>query len=70
MVLDLNGTIATDGKIPSEVKEKINILSEKTKIYILTAILRGLPAEEIRDMTCELLKIRKKSTEGNKSLNP
>jgi soluble P-type ATPase len=31
IALDLNGTIATDGKIPSEVKEKINSLSENGK---------------------------------------
>jgi soluble P-type ATPase len=56
-VLDLNGTIATDGKIPSELKEKINSLSKKTKIYILTADTQGTVSEESSDMSVELLKV-------------
>lgn len=57
LVLDLNGTIATDGKIPSEVKEKINRLSNKIKVYILTADTQGTASEEISDMDAELLKV-------------
>jgi soluble P-type ATPase len=57
IVLDLNGTIATDGKIPSEVKEKINTLSDKAKIYILTADTQGTASEESSDMAVELLKL-------------
>jgi P-type E1-E2 ATPase len=57
MVLDLNGTIATDGKIPSEVKEKIKSLSDKAKIYILTADTQGTASEEISNMGVELLKV-------------
>jgi len=57
LVLDLNGTIATDGKIPSEVKEKINSLSDKVKIYILTADTQGTAIEEISNMGVELLKV-------------
>jgi soluble P-type ATPase len=57
IVLDLNGTIATDGKIPSEVKEKIKSLSHKVKIYILTADTQGTASEESSDMGVELLKV-------------
>jgi P-type E1-E2 ATPase len=57
IVLDLNGTIATDGKIPSQVKERINSLSEKVKIYILTADVQGTASEEVRDMGADLVKI-------------
>lgn len=57
LVLDLNGTIATDGKIPSEVKEKIKSLSDKVKIYILTADTQGTASEESSDMGVELLKV-------------
>ena len=62
IVLDLNGTIATDGKIPSEVKEKINSLSKKTKIYILTADTQGTASVEISDMEVELLKVSEKDS--------
>jgi len=57
LVLNLNGTIATDGKIPSEVKERIKSLSDKVKIYILTADTQGTAREESSDMGVELLKV-------------
>jgi soluble P-type ATPase len=62
IVLDLNGTIATDGKIPLEVKEKINCLSDKTKIYILTADTQGTATEGSSDMGVELLKVSEKDS--------
>jgi soluble P-type ATPase len=62
LVLDLNGTIATDGKIPSEVKEKIKSLSDKAKIYILTADTRGTASEESSDMGVELVKVSEKDS--------
>ena len=46
ILLDLNGTLATDVKIPSEVKEKINSLSQKAKIYIITADTQGTAGED------------------------
>lgn len=57
MILDLNGTLATDGKIPSEVKEKINSLSDNARIYILTADTQGTANEESSEMGVELLKV-------------
>ena len=62
ILLDLNGTLATDGKIPSKVKEKINSLSHKAKIYIVTADTQGTASEESSDMDVELLKV---SEEGS-----
>ena len=57
IVIDLNGTIATDGRVPLEVKEKINSLSDQAKIYILTADTQGTADEEILGMNAELIKI-------------
>jgi soluble P-type ATPase len=62
IVLDLNGTIATDGRIPSEVKEKINSLSHGAKIYILTADTQGTASEESSDVKAELLKVSEKDS--------
>ena len=67
IVLDLNGTIATDGKIPSKVKEKINFLSDKTRIYILTANTQGSATEEVKDMNVELIKIPEEDSKKGKS---
>jgi soluble P-type ATPase len=66
VVLDLNGTIATDGKIPSEVKKKINALAGQVKIYVLTADTQGTATEEIREMKVELIKIEGKDSKEGK----
>ena len=63
IVLDLNGTIATDGKVPIEVKEKIKSLAEKVKVYILTADTQGTAGEETGEMNIELVRI---AGEGSK----
>jgi len=57
VVLDLNGTIATDGKISADVKEKIKSLSQKVKVYILTADSQGTASDESKDIGIELVKI-------------
>lgn len=75
IILDLNGTVATDGRIPIEVREKINLLSEKVKIYILTDDTQGTASEEIRAMNMGLVKMpgegsKKGKFEFLKTLNP
>jgi P-type E1-E2 ATPase len=62
IVLDLNGTIATDGKIAAELKERIRSLSEKIKIYVLTTDTQGTASEETSDMGVELLKVSEKDS--------
>ena len=66
MVLDLNGTIATDGKILPETKEKINSLSEKMKVYIVTADTQGTAHEETRDINAELVMIAEENSQEEK----
>lgn len=57
IVIDLNGTIATDGKIPIEVKERIKSLPHGVRIYVLTADTQGTANEETSGMNAELIKI-------------
>jgi soluble P-type ATPase len=57
VVFDLNGTLARDGKIPPELKEKVNTLSEKVKVYILTADTQGTASKEIQGLQAELVRI-------------
>ena len=66
VVLDLNGTLATDGKIPSELEKKINALAGQMKIYVLTADTQGTATEEIREMKVELIKIEGKDSKEGK----
>lgn len=55
IVIDLNGTLATDGKIPPAVKDKVNILSKDVKIFVLTADTQGTAKEESMGMNVELI---------------
>ncbi len=57
IVIDLNGTIASNGKVPLDVKERINLLSRQAKIYILTADTQGTADKEISGMSVELIKV-------------
>ena len=57
IVIDLNGTIATDGRVSLDVREKINSLSGQAKIYILTADTQGTADKEMSGMNAELIKI-------------
>ena len=66
IVIDLNGTIATDGRIPVDVKEKIRSLSKIAKIYILTADTQGTADQEIPGMNVELIKIPGESSKMGK----
>lgn len=66
VVLDLNGTLATDGKIPPEVKKKISSLAGRAKIYVLTADTQGTATEEIGEMKVELIKIDGKDSKKGK----
>jgi len=66
IVIDLNGTVATDGRVPLEVKEKINSLSDQAKIYILTADTQGTANEETLGMNAELIKIAEEDSKQGK----
>ena len=41
LVLDYNGTIAVDGKIPQGVREQLKALSKELEVYVLTADTYG-----------------------------
>ena len=50
LVLDYNGTIAVDGLIPPAIKERLLLLGDSFKIYVLTADTHGTaqPSGEIQ----------------------
>jgi P-type E1-E2 ATPase len=57
IILDLNGTLATDGKIVSDIKEKTKLLAQNVKVYILSADTQGTAAEVCQDLGAELVKV-------------
>ncbi len=66
IVIDLNGTIATGGRVPRKTKEKINSLSDQVNIYILTADTQGTASEEILGMKAELIKVPEEDSKQGK----
>ena len=57
LVLDMNGTIATDGRISGRFRDKINLLAKRLKVYILTADTRGDAQERLGRIAAELVRI-------------
>lgn len=57
LVLDMNGTISTDGRISAKVKDRVNLLAKKLTVYILTADTRGDAQETLGRIQAELVKL-------------
>jgi len=54
VLFDLNGTLTEDGKFLPGVKERIQSLSERVKVSILTADTLGTAREILHDLQAEL----------------
>ena len=57
LILDYNGTVAVDGKPIKGVKECLDTLAEKLKIYVVTADTFGGAKTELDGFHCELIVI-------------
>ncbi|ADC69126.1 Haloacid dehalogenase domain protein hydrolase [Methanocaldococcus sp. FS406-22] len=57
ILLDLNGTIAADGKIKEGVKERLAILKEKAEIYILSADTFGTLNDIAKNLNVKGMKV-------------
>lgn len=54
LLLDYNGTIAKDGRIPDSVKERLLELSKEFEIYVLTADTHGTAAGQCEGLGVHL----------------
>lgn len=54
LVLDYNGTIAIDGAIPDQVKDRLRLLADELKIYVLTADTHGTARENCEELPLEI----------------
>ena len=54
LMLDFNGTLAVDGKLIEGVKEKLNEVSEKLQIHIITGNSFGTAEKEVEGIFCTL----------------
>jgi len=74
-IFDYNGTIATDGKIPENIKERLEQLSQHVNIYVATADTYGNAKSECDKygLNVKILtnsETRKAKCEFVKELNP
>ena len=53
-VTDFSGTLSEDGALLPEIKDKLNELSGKLKIHVLTSDTFGRAGEELKGVNCTL----------------
>lgn len=63
ILLDFEGTLASDGRVHPKAKDKINLLSKRTKIYVLAKGEKGRVEETLRRVRAEAIHL----TEGEAS---
>lgn len=54
LILDYNGTIAIDGLVPEDMRERFKKLAEKFKIYVVTADTHGNAKAECSALPVEI----------------
>jgi len=57
LVLDMNGTLSLDGKIPHSVRDRLTALAPTFKIYLLTADTFGTARREASDLPLKFVKV-------------
>jgi soluble P-type ATPase len=55
ILIDFEGTLASDRRVHPKAKDKINLLSKRTKIYILTAEEKERVEEALRKVKAEIV---------------
>ena len=63
VLIDFEGTLAMDGRVHPKAKDKVNLLSKRATIYILTKSNREKVEETLKKMKVEILYL----TEGDSS---
>jgi len=55
VLIDFEGTLASDRRVHPKAKDKINLLSKRTKIHILTKEKKELADERLRKVKAEII---------------
>ena len=63
ILIDFEGTLASDLRVHPKAKDKINLLSKRTKIYVLTKEEKEVSEETLRKVKAEIFYL----TEGEAS---
>jgi len=63
ILIDFEGTLASDRRVHPKAKDKLNLLSKRTKIYVLTKEEKAVMEETLRRVKAEIFYV----TEGEAS---
>jgi soluble P-type ATPase len=55
ILIDFEGTLASDGRVHPKVKDKLNLLAKRAKIYILTKEKKEKVEEVLRKVKAEIV---------------
>ncbi len=69
IVLDYNGTLAYHGQLIEGIEEKLNFLSKKADIHIVTADTFGCVKEEIKNKALNIVVLDKKTNGSENKRN-
>jgi P-type E1-E2 ATPase len=61
LVLDYNGTLAIDGELISGIKDKLNALTDRINIHVVTGDTYGKAKENLKEVRCECVVIQEKN---------
>jgi soluble P-type ATPase len=69
IVLDFEGTLASDGRVHPKAKDKINLLAKRTQIYILTTGEKEKVEAVLRKVNAEIIYLREtEASQGKMNL--
>ncbi|OGP76520.1 MAG: hypothetical protein A2V86_04960 [Deltaproteobacteria bacterium RBG_16_49_23] len=55
ILIDFEGTLALDGRVHPKAKDKINLLSKRTKLFVFTTGEKTLVEERLRKVNAEIV---------------
>jgi soluble P-type ATPase len=62
ILMDFEGTLASDRRVHPKAKDKINLLSKRTKIYILTRGEKEVVSEVLKKVKAEIVYLPEEGT--------
>jgi len=68
LVLDFNGTLAIDGKLIDGVRERLQALSSKLIVHVITADTFGTATHELRGIDCKVKVLEKERQDKQKKI--
>ncbi len=66
LLIDYEGTLASDGRVHPKAKDKINLLSKRIKIYILAKGEKDKVEERLKNVKAEVLFLTEREASGEK----